>query len=138
MNRLSEAGPVGGGIAALLSLGKAKNTDCADVFTRTSLAVDGVVSAEFECSDMFGGGWQRGKVVLRASSRDEAIRIVDTLLRAFATEPRLESRWSTPQEYWNEDRSIGVGPNDLGFNGPPNVGEVREHYGLSPTEGPTT
>lgn len=137
VNRLSEAGPVGGGLAALLSLGKAKNTDCAEAFTETSLAVDGVASAEFDCSDMFGGGWQRGTVVLSASSRDEAIRTVDTLLRAFAAEPRLESRWSTPQEYWNEDRSIGVGPNDLGFNGPPNVGEVREHYGTSPTEGPT-
>jgi hypothetical protein len=39
--------PVGGGLAALLSLGRARNSDCEDVFTETALAVDGVVAAEF-------------------------------------------------------------------------------------------
>jgi hypothetical protein len=101
VSRLSQAGPVGGGLALLLSLGQAKNSDCEDAFAETALAVDGVVSAEFECSDIFGGGWQRGKVVLRASSRDEAVRIMDALLRAFAAEPRLEPRWATPQAYRN-------------------------------------
>jgi hypothetical protein len=132
VRRMAEAGPVGGILAALLSLGRARNWDCEGVFRETALAVDGVMSAEFDCSDMFGGGWQRGKVVLRASSREEAVRVMDALLRAFAAEPRLEPRWSTPQEYGTEDRSIMVGPNDVGFNGPPNVGEVREHYGITP------
>ncbi|MGP3966550.1 hypothetical protein [Streptomyces sp. 6N223] len=135
MHRMSQAGPVGGVLAALLSLGQARNSDCEDVFTETALAVDGVVSAEFNCSDMFGGGWQRGKVVLRASSRDEAIRIMDALLRAFAAEPRLEPRWATPQQYRSEDGSIVVSAGDLGFNGPPNVREVREHYGITPGHG---
>jgi hypothetical protein len=136
VDRLSDAGPVGGGLAVLLSLGGARNSDCEDVFERTALAVDGVVSAEFECSDKFGGGWQRGRVVLRALTRDEAVRVMDALLRAFAAEPRLDPDWSTPQEYWNEDRSVGVSPNDAGFNGPPKVRELREHYGVNPTEGP--
>jgi hypothetical protein len=103
---MSEAGPVGGTLAAPLSLGRARNSDCEDVFTETALAVDWVVSAEFDCSDMFGGGWQRGKVVLRTSSRAEAVQIVDALLRAFAAEPRLDPRWATPQKYRNEDGSI--------------------------------
>jgi hypothetical protein len=129
VSRLSQAGPVGGGLAVLLSLGQAKNSDCEDAFAETALAVDGVVSAEFECSDMFGGGWQRGKVVLRASSRDEAVRIMDALLRAFAAEPRLEPRWATPQAYRNEDGSIVVSAGDVGFSGVPKIREVRDHYG---------
>jgi hypothetical protein len=137
VNRLSDAGPVGGGIAVLLSMGKAKNTDCADAFAETALAVDGVVSAEFDCSDQFGGGWQRGKVVLRASTRDEAVRIMDALLRAFAVDPRLEPGWSTPHAYWNEDHSIGVGADELGFNGPPRIRDLREHYDVNPIEGLT-
>ncbi|WP_258953393.1 hypothetical protein [Lentzea californiensis] len=90
------------------------------------------MSAEFDCSDMFGGGWQRGKVVLRASSREEAGRVVDALLRAFAAEPRLEPRWSTPQEYRNEDGSIVVGAGAAGFPAVPMIREVREHYGITP------
>jgi hypothetical protein len=132
VRRWSDAGPVRGVLAALLSLGKAKNSDCADAFGQTALAVDGVVSAEFECSDMFGGGWQRGKVVLRASTRDEAAGIVDALLRAFAAQPRLEDRWSTPQEYRNEDGSIVVGARVAGFPAVPTIREVREHYGITP------
>lgn len=129
VDRLSEAGPVGGGVAALLSLGRARNSDCEETFARTALAVDGVVSAEWECSEQFGGGWQRGTVVLRASSRDEGARIVDALLRAFAAEPLLEDRWATPQQYRNEDGSLVFSAGDAGFRAVPNIGEVREHYG---------
>ncbi|MGA6161351.1 hypothetical protein [Amycolatopsis magusensis] len=129
VRRFSEAGPVGGALAVLLSLGKARNSDCEDVFAETALAVDGVVSAEFECSDLFGGGWQRGKVVLRTSSREEATRIVHALLRAFAAEPRLEPGWSTPQQYRNEAGSIVVGAGAAGFPGVPKIGELRDRYG---------
>lgn len=128
VGRLSDAGPVGGALAVLLSLGKAKNSDCEDSFAETARAVDGVVSAEFDCSDMFGGGWQRGDVVLSARTREEAIRTVDALLRAFAADQRLEPRWSTPQQYRNEDGSVVVGARALGFNGAPTIREAREHY----------
>lgn len=131
VRRMVGAGPVGGVLAALLSLGRARNWDCEDAFRETALAVDGVVSAEFDCSDMFGGGWQRGKVVLRASSRDEAVRVMDALLRAFAAEPRLEPRWSTPQEYRSEDGSL-VGAGAAGFPAVPTIREVRAHYGITP------
>lgn len=134
VRRLAEAGPVGGILAALLSLNKARNHDCEDAFRETALAVDGVVSAEFDCSDMFGGGWQRGTVVLRVSSRAEGERVVDALLRAFAAEPRLEPRWSTPQRYRNEDGSVVVGAPRAVFRGTPTIREVREHYGVTPAE----
>ncbi len=132
VRRWSQGGRVGGALAVLLSLGRARNSDAEDAFRETALAVNGVVSAEFDCSDLFGGGWQRGKVVLRASSRDEAIPIMDALLRAFAAEPRLEPRWATPQEYRNEDGSIVVGTGAVGFPGVPRIREVRERYGITP------
>jgi hypothetical protein len=85
---------------------------------------------------MFGGGWQRGTVVLRASSRDEAIRITDALLRSFAAEPRLEPRWATPQQYRNEDGSVVVGARAAGVPGGPGprIRELRDHYGRGLTE----
>ena len=59
--------------------------------------------------------------------------VVAALLRAFAAAPDLEDGWSTPQEYANEDRSVVVGAGDAGFRGGvPNIGEVREHYGITP------
>jgi hypothetical protein len=55
-------------------------------------------------------------------------------LRAFAAEPRLEPRWSTPQEYRNEDGSIVVGAGAAGFPAVPRIREVRARYGIAPGE----
>ncbi|MFD6278605.1 hypothetical protein ACFWFI_24010 [Streptomyces sp. NPDC060209] len=105
---------------------------CEEVFTAVTMSVPGVASAEWDCSNSFGGGWQRADVVIEAATEDEAIAVVDAALRAYAVSPELEDRWGTPQEYATEDRSIIVSAGDVGFNGPPNVGEVREHYGITP------
>ncbi|WP_245605888.1 hypothetical protein [Promicromonospora kroppenstedtii] len=105
---------------------------CAEAFTEAATAVSGVVSAEWECSDNFGGGWQRGDVVVSATTEDEAVEVMDGVLRSIAAAGDLEDTWATPQQYANEDGSIVVGANDLGFNGPPTVGEAREHYGITP------
>lgn len=112
------------------SSGKAER--CEAAFKAVATSVEGVASAEWDCSFQFGGGWQRGDVVVEATTEDEAVAVMEDLLRAFAASPDLEDGWGTPQEYGTEDRSIRVGPNDVGFNGPPNVGEVREHYGITP------
>jgi hypothetical protein len=122
------------GVALLLSVSACSSgtAACEDAFAAAATSVDGVTSAQWECNDSFGGGWVRGDVVIDATTKDEAVAIVDEVLQAFAAAPDLEDSWSTPQEYWNEDRSVGVSANDLGFNGPPNVGEVREHYGITP------
>ncbi len=108
-------------------------TACEEAFTAAAATVEGVAAAEWDCSFRFGGGWVRAKVVLAAATEDEAIAVVDELLRAFAASPDLEDGWSTPQEYATDDRSIVVSVKDLeGFGGVPNVGEVREHYGITP------
>ncbi|MBB4904563.1 hypothetical protein [Actinophytocola algeriensis] len=105
---------------------------CEEAFTAVTTSVSGVASAEFDCSDQFGGGWQRGHVVVEASTEDEAIAVVDAILRAYAASPDLEDRWATPQKYLNEDGSIIVSAGDVGFPAVPNVDEVREHYGITP------
>jgi hypothetical protein len=105
---------------------------CEEAFTAVTTSITGVASAEFDCSDQFGGGWERGDVVVEATTEDEAIAVMDAVLRAYAASPDLEDRWATPQEYVNEDGSIIVSANDLGFDGPPNVRDVREHYGITP------
>jgi hypothetical protein len=126
--------PAIGAVALLLSVSACSSgtAECEEAFAAAATSVSGVVSAEWDCSDQFGGGWQRGDVVIDATTKDEAVAVMDGVLQAIAAAPDLEDSWSTPQEYWNEDQSIGVSPNDLGFNGPPNVGEVREHYGITP------
>jgi hypothetical protein len=105
---------------------------CEEAYTGAATSVAGVVSAEFECSNNFGGGWQRADVVIEAATEEEAVAVMDGVLQALAGAPDLEDSWATPQEYATEDGAIVVGANALGFNGPPNIGEVREHYGITP------
>lgn len=105
---------------------------CEEAFTTVATSVPGVASAQWDCDDSFGGGWVRGEVVVEASTEEEAVAVVDEVLRAFAASPDLEDGWSTPQEYTSEDGSIVVSSGDVGFPAVPNVGEVREHYGITP------
>lgn len=125
-------------VAAFLLLGvpacsSGKAEQCEAAFTSVATSVDGVASAEWDCDFGFGGGWVRGDVVLDAATEDEAVAVVEAVLRAFAASPDLEDGWSTPQEYPTKDRSIVVSSRDAGFpGGVPNVGEVREHYGITP------
>ena len=110
-----------------------KEARCEEAFTAAATSVDGVASAEWDCNFQFGGGWKRGKVVLDPATEEEASAVVEAVLRAFAASPDLEDGWPTPQEYLIEDSSIKVGAKDAGFpGGVPNVGEVREHFGITP------
>jgi hypothetical protein len=121
--------------AVLLSVsacGPDEATRCEEAFTAAATSVAGVSSAEWDCDFSFGGGSIRADVVVEAATKDEAVAVMDEVLQAFAAAPDLEDGWSTPQDYWNEDHTIGVGANELGFNGAPNVGEVREHYDITP------
>ncbi|MER5895100.1 hypothetical protein [Streptomyces sp. NPDC001876] len=105
---------------------------CEEAFTEVTMSIPGIASAEWDCSNNFGGGWQRADVVIEATTEEEAISVVDATLRAYAASPELDDRWGTPQEYVTEDGSIIVSAGDVGFPAVPNVGEVREHYGIEP------
>ena len=110
-----------------------KEEQCEGAFTSVATSVDGVASATWDCNFQFGGGWVRSDVVLEPATEEEAIAVVDALLRAFAASPDLEDGWGTPQEYVVEDSSIIVSAGDVGFtSGVPNVGEVREEWGITP------
>ncbi|WP_443226086.1 hypothetical protein [Streptomyces sp. 2A115] len=118
--------------ALMLSVSACGAEKCEEAFPEAAMSVPGVVSAEWDCSEQFGGGWQRADVVIKATTEDEAIAVMDAVLQAVAASPEIEDRWSTPQEYVSEDGSIIVSANDVGFNGSPSVGEAREHYGIAP------
>ncbi|TWD79855.1 hypothetical protein FB561_0921 [Kribbella amoyensis] len=106
---------------------------CENAYKAATTSVDGVASAEFECSFQFGGGWQRAKVVFEPTTEAKAIVMVDKILRAMAASPDLEDSWGTPQEYATADRSVLVSAGDVGFKaGVPNVGEVRQRFGITP------
>ena len=108
-------------------------TRCEEAFTSAATSVPGVASAKWDCDFGFGGGWVRGDVVLEVTTEDEAITVIEAVLRAFAESPDLEDSWSTPQKYTTEDPSIVFSAKDVGFAaGVPNVGEVRERYGITP------
>jgi hypothetical protein len=120
--------------ALLLSVSACSSAtaDCEEALTAATMSVAGVASAEWECSNNFGGGWERADVVVEATTKEEAVAVMDAVLKSLAASPDLEEGWGTPQEYVNEDGSIKVGANELGFNGPPTVGDAREHYGITP------
>jgi hypothetical protein len=122
-------------VALVLSVSacsSSRATKCEEAFTAVATSVTGVAAAKWDCSFQFGGGWERGDVVVEATTEDEAITVVEAVLRAFAASPDLEDGWGTPQEYTTEDRSIIVSAGDVGFNAVPDVGEVREHYDITP------
>jgi len=109
-----------------------KVSKCEDAYTTAAKSVEGVVSAEFECSFQFGGGWQRAKVTVKATTKTEATAVMDGVLRALAASPGLEDTWATPQQYTNEDGTVAVAANSVGFKAPPTVGDLRTHYGIKP------
>ncbi|WBQ04749.1 hypothetical protein [Kribbella sp. CA-293567] len=109
-----------------------KASQCEKAFAAVANSVDGVASAHWDCSEQFGGGWQRGTVVLDVDTKAEAENVMETLLRAFAASPDLLDRWSTPQKYTTQDPAIVVAAGSLGFNGTPRVGEVRARFGITP------
>ena len=129
---------LGSAVAALLLLpvsacSSDKAEQCEAAFTSVTMSVDGVASASWDCNFQFGGGWVRSDVVLESATEEEAIAVVDAVLRAMAASPDLEDGWGTPQQYTVEDSSIIVSAKDVGFTrGVPNVGEVREEWGITP------
>ncbi|MFG1817810.1 hypothetical protein ACGFIF_28900 [Kribbella sp. NPDC049174] len=109
-----------------------KASKCEEAFTAAATSVAGVTSAEFDCNFGFGGGWRRGRVVVDAATRDDAVAVMEAVLRAMAASPGLEDSWSTPQEYATENRTIVIAANALGFSAVPTVGQVRARFGITP------
>ena len=105
---------------------------CESLKTSTALGVTGVVSAEFSCKSSFSGSQERGSVVVNAANREQAVAVMDEVLRAFAAEVAMVPTWRAPSPFTSEDGSIVVGPGDIGFNGLPWVSDLRDHYNIHP------
>ncbi|WP_265522045.1 hypothetical protein [Oerskovia flava] len=119
-------------VVALALGGCSSSGDCGEPYSRAILAVDGVASTDVDCSEQLGGGWQRVGVHLETLDEQEARSAVEQVLRAVAAEPDIKDVWATPQHYYLEDGSELADPRQgLGFNGVPDVGDVREHYGIT-------
>jgi hypothetical protein len=122
----------GGGIAMAIPLLGGGARDCEAILDRTIAAVEGVLDVHVECSNQFGGGWQRQQVRLNAATPSDAYPIVEQVLRALAAEASADGSWSTPQVYRLTDDSTLSSLAELGFNGSPSIAVVREHYGIVP------
>ncbi|GAA1988699.1 hypothetical protein GCM10009718_27840 [Isoptericola halotolerans] len=121
------------GVVGALSGCGAAARDCEEAYVGSISSVEGVASVEAECSLQFGGGWQRVDVFLETNDVTEARAVGQQVLQAIATEPTLEDQWSTPRAYYLQDGSgVSIGLRELGFNGVPNVGEVRENDSTKP------
>ena len=87
-----------------------------------------ILSAEFTCTNSFEGSNQHGIVKADATTNAEAVKIMDSVLRAFVASPGMDSTWRAPSEFKSTDGSITVRPSALGFNGIPWISDLREHY----------
>lgn len=105
---------------------------CADLYSSAIGAVEGVASVDVDCNLQFGGGWQRIDVHLATNSSEDARVIGETVLKAVASEPEMEPQWTTPRAYYLEDGTQVTIVGELGFNGVPQVRDVREQYGIEP------
>ncbi|WP_199238300.1 hypothetical protein [Kribbella steppae] len=119
-------------VLSVTACSSAKASKCEEAFTAAATSVSGVASAEWDCNFSFGGGWVRSQVVVEAATKAEAIAVMEAVLRAIAAAPDLKDSWSTPQEYANQNRTVVVAANALGFGAVPTVGQVRAHYGITP------
>ena len=117
-------------LPSLLFSGRTDNT-CVTLKTDTALAVQGVVSATFTCVKSFEGSVQHGSVTVNATTTEEATKIMDAVLRAFATKPGMVDTWNAPTEFKSQDGSIVVDTRALGFNGTPWISDLRKHYGVN-------
>lgn len=119
-------------LAALLTGCGGEAADCEDLFVRTISAVDGVESVDADCSMQLGGGWQRVDVHLATDDDAEASDVGEAVLLAVAEEPAMDAGWMTPRAYYLHDGTEAtIGLRDMGFNGVPTVGEVRDHFGIA-------
>ena len=125
--RLGLLAALAGPLAALALAGCSSSSDCGEPYSRAILAVDGVASVDVDCREQLGGGWQRVGVHLGTLDEQQARGTVEQVLRAVAAEPEIDDLWASPQHYYLDDGSELAEPRQgLGFNGVPDVGDLRE------------
>jgi hypothetical protein len=105
---------------------------CEEALTTAARSVDGVVEAEFTCERSFGNPSQKGSVTIEGTTKTAVLAVMEDVLRAFAASPDLGEAMVVYTRFANEDGTISVVEPQAGFNGTPSIGDLREHYDITP------
>ncbi|MGP4048455.1 hypothetical protein [Streptomyces sp. 2A115] len=109
----------------------ARDKRCGEDFESAALSVSGVITADFTCETEFEGSLQWGTVTLDAETEEDAVALMESVLRAYTEKPGIRSAWGPSVDYVSENGTISVSPADAGLNGgSPPLYAIREHYGL--------
>lgn len=106
---------------------------CEEALTSAATSVEGVVEAEFTCKRSFGNPSQTGSVTIAGTTEAEVTAVMEGVLQAFAASPDLDDASVVYVDFANEDGSITVIEQAVGFNGTPSIRDIREHYGITPS-----
>ncbi|MEV0953879.1 hypothetical protein [Promicromonospora sp. NPDC050249] len=105
---------------------------CEEALTSAATSVEGVVGAEFTCKRSFGNPSQTGSVTIAGTTEAQVTAVMEGVLQAFAASPDLDDASVVYVDFANEDGSITVIEQAVGFNGTPSIRDIREHYGITP------
>ena len=119
-------------VGTLAACGGGAARSCEEALTAAATSVDGVVSAEFTCERSFGNPSQKGSVTIAGTTETAVAAVMEDVLRAFAASSELGDASVVYTQFTNEDGTISVIERMAGFNGTPSIGDLREHYGITP------
>jgi hypothetical protein len=129
---LASIGLVTAVVGTLAACGGGSARSCEEALTAAATSVDGVAGAEFTCERSFGNPSQEGSVTITGSTETEVTAVMEEVLRAFAASADLGDASVVYTRFTNEDGTISVLEGLVGFNGTPSIGDLREHYGITP------
>lgn len=121
--------------AAVLAVAACGGDDartCEEALTTAAMSVDGVVEAEFTCTRSFGNPSQKGSVTIEGTTETAVVAVMEDVLRAFAASADLGDASVVYTQFTSEDGTISVAEPLAGFNGTPSIGDLREHYDITP------
>lgn len=108
---------------------------CPEDFTSAALTVPDVVSAEFECGGTLNDQGVDGTITLNVDTQEEANPTIERIYRAFAADSKIVD--TIPNiRFVPEHGDDWFHDSDLGFNGSPSIGDMRERYGITHTPTP--
>jgi hypothetical protein len=116
----------------LAACGGDDTRSCEEALTTAARSVDGVVAAEFTCERSFGDPSQKGSVTIKGTTETAVVAVMEDVLRAFAASADLGNASVVYTRFANEDGTISVAEPMAGFNGTPSIGDLREHYDITP------
>lgn len=105
---------------------------CKQLLEDTALSVQGVDSADFTCRRDFGDSGQRGTITLAVDAQQEATPVIEDVYREFASEADIGNAWTVYINFSSPDGENEFDDDALGFNGDPNMRDIRDRYDIHP------